>query len=97
MLNLSQAESALSLVQQREDPPTRINTTTSPSATFDVSSVQPSICAAVSHGSFLVPVGAEAFVAYAIASSKGLIPEMERVAHQTLDHAMAFEILGERL
>jgi hypothetical protein len=32
-----QAESALSLVQGREDPPTRINTATSPSETFDVS------------------------------------------------------------
>jgi hypothetical protein len=39
MLNrdLLQAESALSLVQEQEDPPTRINTTTSPSETFDVS------------------------------------------------------------
>jgi hypothetical protein len=40
MLNLLQAESALSLVQELEDPPTRINTsytTTSPSETFDVS------------------------------------------------------------
>jgi hypothetical protein len=37
MLNMLQAESALSLVQGREDPPTRINTATSPSETFDVS------------------------------------------------------------
>ncbi len=37
MLNLLQAESALSLVQERDDPPTRINMATSPSETFDVS------------------------------------------------------------
>jgi len=37
MSNLLQAESALSLVQEREDPPTRINTSASPSETFDVS------------------------------------------------------------
>ena len=37
MLNLLQADSALSLVQEREGPPTRINTATSPSDTFDFS------------------------------------------------------------
>ena len=43
------------------------------------------------------PVGAEAFRAYAIASGKGLLPEMERAARLTLDHLMTFETLGEAL
>ena len=43
------------------------------------------------------PIGADAFRAYAIASSKGLIPEMEKVARLTLDHPMTFETLGEAL
>jgi hypothetical protein len=59
--------------------------------------VQSSIRAAVSHGAFPAPEGAEAFAAYAIASCKGLIPEMENAARQTLDHPMTFEILGEGL
>ena len=50
-----------------------------------------------SRGTFPAPKGAEAFPAYAIASSKGLIPEMENAARQTLDHPMTFEILGEGL
>jgi hypothetical protein len=62
-----------------------------------MASVQSSIRAAVSHGEFPAPKGAEAFVAYAIASDKGLIPEMENAACQTLDHPMTFEILGEGL
>ena len=37
MLNLLQAESALSLVQEQEDPQAQINPTTSPPETFDVS------------------------------------------------------------
>lgn len=42
--------------------------------------------------------GAEAFTAYAITSSKMLIPEMENAAARlTLDHPMTFEMLGERL
>jgi hypothetical protein len=44
-----------------------------------------------------MPNGAEAFTAYAIASAKGLIPEMENAARLTLDHPMTFEILGEGL
>ena len=43
------------------------------------------------------PVGNEAFRAYAIASSKGLIPEMEMAARLTLDHPMTFETLGDAL
>jgi hypothetical protein len=62
-----------------------------------MTSVQSSIRAEVSLGVFPTPKGAEAFSAYAIASSKGLVPEMENAARQTLDHPMTFEILGEGL
>ena len=62
-----------------------------------MASVQSSIRAKVSHGVFPKPKGVEAFSAYAIASSKGLTPEMENAARQTLDHPMTFETLGERL
>jgi hypothetical protein len=189
MLNLLQAESALSLVQDQEDPQARIKWTPSPPETFDVSdtnlmirssdlidfrvhksilataspifkdllslpqpsdseivdglpmvqlsessellnslfsilypnrtvipksydkvlyllaacqkyemaSVQSSIRAKVKLGEFPVPRGVEAFSAYAIAHGKGLTPEMESAAHQTLDHPMTFEVLEEGL
>jgi hypothetical protein len=60
-------------------------------------SVQSFIRAEVSRGASPAPEGVEAFAAYAIASAKGLIPEMENAAHLTLGHPMTFEILGERL
>ena len=60
-------------------------------------SVQSSIRAEVSRGPSPVLKGAEAFSAYAIASAKGLIPEMEYAARLTLDHPMTFETLGEGL
>jgi hypothetical protein len=60
-------------------------------------SVQSSIRAEVSHRASPVPKGAETFAAYAIASAKGLIPEMEYVARLTLDHPMTFEFIGESL
>ena len=59
--------------------------------------VQSSIRDKVSKGEFPAPKGADAFSAYVIASGKGLIPEMENAARQTLDHPMTFEILGEGL
>ena len=62
-----------------------------------MASVQSSIRAAVSHGAFPAPEGADSFAAYAIASREGLIPEMENAARQTLDHPMTFEILGDGL
>jgi hypothetical protein len=64
---------------------------------YEMASVQSYIRAEVSRGVFPTPKGAEAFSAYAIASGKGLIPEMENAARQTLDHPMTFEILGEGL
>ncbi len=60
-------------------------------------SVQSSIRAEVNHGEFPAPSEAEAFSAYAIASAKGLIPETENAALQTLVHPMTFGILGEGL
>src|SRR5882757_8147449 len=59
--------------------------------------VQSSIRADVSRGVFPAQKGAEAFAAYAIASAKELIPEMEDAARWTLVHPMTFEILGEGL
>jgi hypothetical protein len=60
-------------------------------------SVQSLIRAEVSRGEFPAPKGAEAFSAYVIASNKGLIPEMENSARQSLEHPMTFEIFGEGL
>ncbi|KAI0276208.1 hypothetical protein BGY98DRAFT_1098315 [Russula aff. rugulosa BPL654] len=64
---------------------------------YDMVSVQSLIRAEVSRGEFPAPKGPEAFSAYVIASSKGLIPEMENAARQTLEHPMTFEIFGEGL
>jgi hypothetical protein len=62
-----------------------------------MATVQSSIRDKVSQGDFPAPKGADAFSAYVIASSKGLIPEIENAARQTLAHPMTFEILGEGL
>jgi hypothetical protein len=62
-----------------------------------MTSVQACIRAKVKSGEFPAPKGAEAFFAYAIAGGKGLIPEMESAARQTLDLPMTFEVLGEGL
>ncbi|KAH9020103.1 hypothetical protein EDB84DRAFT_1565817 [Lactarius hengduanensis] len=43
------------------------------------------------------PIGADAFRTYAIASSMGLIPEMESAARLTLGYPMTFESLGDGL
>jgi hypothetical protein len=43
------------------------------------------------------PTTEAAFHAYAIASSKGLIPEMETAAHLTLGHPMTFEVIADIL
>ena len=64
---------------------------------YEMASVQSLIRAEVSRGTFPGPKGAEAFGAYVIASAKGLIPEMENAARQTLEHPMTFETLGEGL
>jgi hypothetical protein len=66
---------------------------------YDMVQIQSSIRTEVNRegSSFPAPVGAEVFGAYAIASSKGLVPEMEKAARLTLDHPMTFESLGKRL
>ncbi|KAI9441874.1 hypothetical protein H4582DRAFT_2074049 [Lactarius indigo] len=64
---------------------------------YDMGSVQSKIRAGIKLGTFSAPVGAEAFRAYAIASSMGLIPEMESAARLTLGYPMTFESLGEQL
>ena len=64
---------------------------------YDMTSAQWYIRAKVKLGEFPVAKGAEAFSAYAIASSKGLILEMENAARDTMNHAMTFETLGEGL
>ena len=64
---------------------------------YDMVQIQSSIRAQVNHEGSPAPVGAEVFRAYAIASSNGLIPEMEKAARLTLDYPMTFESLGEGL
>ena len=64
---------------------------------YEMVSVQSYIRSEISRGVFPTPEGAEAFSAYAIASGKGLVPEIENTACQTLDYPMTFEILEEGL
>jgi len=64
---------------------------------YDMVQVQSAIRAEVNHGTFPGPEKNEAFRAYAIASDKGLIPEMENAARLTLDHPMTFGEIGEEL
>ncbi|KAF8263754.1 hypothetical protein EI94DRAFT_1806739 [Lactarius quietus] len=64
---------------------------------YDMASIQSYIRSEVHRGTFSAPVGADTFRAYAIASSMGLIPEMERMACLTLGYPMTFEFLGEAL
>ena len=64
---------------------------------YDMAQIQSFIRAEVIREGSPAPVGAEVFRAYAIASNKGLIPEMEKAARQTLDYPMTFESLGEGL
>ena len=64
---------------------------------YSMVQVQCSIREKVKFEEFPVPRGTEYFSAYAIARSKGLIPEMEEAAHWTLYRPMTFETLGEGL
>ena len=64
---------------------------------YEMASVQSSIRTEIGLGASPVPKGDETFRAYAIASAKDLILEMEFAAHLTLDHPMTFELLGEGL
>ena len=62
-----------------------------------MAAVQSSIRAEIRRGDVPPPSGAAVFSAYAIASAKGLIPEMEYAARLTLDQPMTFGVLGEVL
>jgi len=64
---------------------------------YDMVSIQSHIRAEIQRGTFPAPIESDGFSAYAIASSKGLIPEMENAARLTLGHPMTFESLGEGL
>jgi hypothetical protein len=64
---------------------------------YEMTSVQSFIRTEVKRGEFPAPNGVEAYPAYAIASRRGLIPEMENAGRQTLNHPMTFEVLGEGL
>ena len=64
---------------------------------YDMILMQSYIRAEIQRGTFPSPAEAEAFSAYAIASSMGLIPEMENAARLTLGQPMTFESLGEGL
>jgi hypothetical protein len=64
---------------------------------YDMVSIQSYIRDKVKRGYFPGPDRAEAFSAYAIASSMGLDPEMEHAARLTLGLPMTFESLGEGL
>ena len=60
-------------------------------------SIQSYIRDEVKLGRFPAPLNSQAFGAYAIASSMGLIPEMGNTAWLTLGLPMTFESLGEGL
>jgi hypothetical protein len=64
---------------------------------YDMESVQSNIRASIKLGTFPAPERSEAFSAYAMASSMGLVPEMETAARLTLGQPMTFESLGEGL
>jgi hypothetical protein len=64
---------------------------------YDMVSIQYYIRAEIQRGVFPAPVEAEAFNAYALASSMGLVLETENAARLTLGQPMTFESLGEGL
>jgi hypothetical protein len=64
---------------------------------YDMVSFQLDIRDKVERGVFPAPVGAQAFTAYALASSMRLVPEMEHAARLSLGQPMTFESLGEGL
>ena len=66
-------------------------------AKYDMDAVQSSIRAEISRRGLLSPTGAEVFRMYAIAYSKGLIPEVATAARLTLGYPLTFEYLGDTL
>ena len=64
---------------------------------YDMDAAQSFIRAEVSRRGLLSPTGAEVFRVYAIACSKGLIPEVAMTARLTLGYPLTFESLGDAL
>ena len=64
---------------------------------YDMVSIQSYIRAEIQRGTYPAPVAAEAFTAYAIASSMGLVSEAENAARLTVGQPLTFESLGEGL
>ena len=64
---------------------------------YDMESIQLDIRDDVECGTFLAPDKAQDFNAYALASSLGLVPEMEHAARLTLGQPMTFESLRDGL
>ena len=64
---------------------------------YDMESIQLDTRDNVERGTFPAPDKAQAFSAYALASSIGLIPEMEHATRLTLGRPMSFESLEEGL
>jgi len=64
---------------------------------YDMEYILSYIRTEIQRGTFPAPVAAEAFSAYARASSLRLIPEMENAAKLTVGQPMTFESLGEGL
>ena len=64
---------------------------------YDMVSIQSRIHAEINRGTYPAPVAAEAFGAYAIASSMGLVLEAENAARLTVGQPLTFQSLGEGL
>ena len=64
---------------------------------YEMVSIQSYIRAEIQRETYPTPVAAEAFTAYAIASSMGLVLEAENAARLTLGQPLTFESLGEGL
>ena len=64
---------------------------------YEMELIQLDIRDNVERGIFPAPTKAQAFNAYALASSLGLIPEMKNTAYLTLGQPMTLESLGEGL
>ena len=61
---------------------------------YDMESIQSNVRDLVKRGTFPAPVQAQAFSAYAIASSMGLGPEIEYAGRLTLGQPLTFDSLG---
>ena len=66
-------------------------------AKYDMDAAQSSIRVEINRRGLLSSILAELFRVYAVACSKGLIPEMESSARLTLAHPLTFESLGDAL